>query len=112
MIKDEVRVLVVDSISNYLIYVVQRGVRGVEHVGVLKGSFEELLNQLRTTNLINEIRYVSTPDGKVFKLSGRIYSENPAPVSDESTLLTNIISEGKRIIELLKEELKLIMTQK
>ncbi|MEM0453893.1 MAG: hypothetical protein QXO98_04490 [Sulfolobales archaeon] len=112
MIKDEVRVLIFDSLADYLIYVIQRGIKGIEHVGMLKGNFEDLLNHLISTELIKETRYIYSPDGKLFKVLThgdiKIYELSP----EELSPLINIISEGRRVIGLVKDELKLIMIQK
>lgn len=112
MIKDEVRVLVVDYITDDLmIYVIQRGVKGVEHLGIVYGGIKELQDHLKSNNLINEVKYMALPEGRVLRVV-EPDEVRPYDLRDEEVVLHNIILEGKRIIDLVKSELKLIMTQK
>ncbi len=113
MIKDEVRVLVVDYIDDGLIiYVIQRGTKGIEHLGVVKGGLEELRDHLRSNNLIDEVRYVVLSEFNVLKVVGREWIKIHDLNVEESLILNNIVAEGRHIIRLIKDELKLIMIQK
>ncbi len=113
MIKDEVRVLVAEYVNHELIlYVIQRGAKGLEHLGVVKGGVKELYEHLKSNNLISEVKYLSLPEGGVIKLAGHGEVITVDLGSEEFELLSNVIAEGRRIIDLVRDGLKLITTQK
>lgn len=113
MIKDEVRVLVVDYVTDDLmIYVIQRGIKGVEHLGVVHGGLKELQDHLRSNNLINEVKYIVLPEGRVLRVVERGEVRPHDLRDEEAVLIRNIVLDGKHIIDLVRSELKLIMTQK
>ena len=110
MIKDEVRVLIVHYLSkDLLIYLVLRGVKGVEHLGLVNGGINDLINYLSSTNLIDEVRYIVLPGNEVFKVYGRDRMLGSVS-NDELSSLTNIVAEGRRVLNLITEELRFITT--
>jgi|GEM_PF-926013 hypothetical protein len=110
MIKDEVRVLIVHYLSSdLLIYLVLRGVKGVEHLGLINGSFNDLINYLSSTNLMDEVRYIVLPGNEVFRVYGRDRTLSKVS-NDELSSLTSMVVEGRRVLNMVADELRFITT--
>jgi len=59
-LKKEVRILTYKTVEcglmKYTFYAVLRGVKGFEHVGVVKGGLEELIKYLKSSKVYDEVR--------------------------------------------------------
>lgn len=106
MVKEEVRVLVAESISdNLVVFIVFRGVKGMEHVGFVKGGLNELIDHLRRERLLDEIRYLVLSDEKVLEVrDGKLITSKLS--DNDLKFISGIISEGRRIVKLILRELK------
>ncbi len=66
--KSEVRILLSKEFTptclndKMTLYLIIRGVKGIEHVGLLRGGFKELLNKLRESKVLDEVRIILSND--------------------------------------------------
>lgn len=59
--KKEARILLIKEFTcrnTYSIYIIIRGVKGIEHVALLEGASDDALSHLRETGLLEEVRKV------------------------------------------------------
>jgi len=107
-IKSEARILVTEYFdSNAILYAVLRGIKGIEHVGLVGGDTRSLKDELRKSHLLDEIRYIILPDGSVVEVHG----SNLREVLDDGVrrYLVSIANEVKEMLNMIRSELKFII---
>ncbi|HDN02132.1 MAG: hypothetical protein DRO10_02360 [Thermoprotei archaeon] len=61
--KKEVRTLLMQTLDcgdTYVMYALLRGLKGLEHVGLVKGTYVDALNRLKETSILDEVNIVIT----------------------------------------------------
>lgn len=109
MIKEEVRILIIDKVlHNFSIYIILRGIKGMEHLGLVKGDVEDVIIHLKRIRLLDEIRYVVLYDGRILEVKdGNLISSQVS--GEELKFIINLTSIYGEIIKVIEQELKTLI---
>ncbi len=77
--KKEARILLIKEFTcrnTYSIYIIIRGVKGIEHIALLEGTKDDVLSHLRETGFLEEVRKIVDLNSAIDVLSMPGLDEN------------------------------------
>jgi|Deesub1362A_J573_1020465.scaffolds.fasta_scaffold39175_2 hypothetical protein len=96
--KREIRILLVhESKCGFSLYAIIRGIKGIEHLALVRGGFNEALEDARIKDLLDEVRHVINLDSEI-ELSSITDSQLLKVIHYTKELLLNTENEIVRLI--------------
>jgi len=88
-----------------------RGIKGIEHLGLVKGDVEDVVTHLKRNHLLDEVRYVVLYDGRVLEVKGGNLI-HPQISGEELKFIVDLTSSYGKIIKVIEQELKTLVYSK